>query len=159
MDEHCAMLEAEVTSDHAGLARSLDYLESSVRGCLKEFDQLKEHGIMSLAPPVQALPRPGTKAAIAAQADSMVAPGALLRAIDKHMQSPSKGTEPMLMPPSPDALTNDANAPAMLMNQPTSPSNSQLALGNAPSNAPNVANLQQMLASNVPASNAPAAIG
>lgn len=132
MDLHCLGLETEVTDDHSKLVRSLDTLEVNVRDCLTEFERLKEEGVHSLAPPLQALPRPGTLAAKEAQAQSLVAPGAMLRAVQQRQfqnASPqkNKGQAAMaeLMDSSSNAYTN-----AMLMN--TAHSNgAMVALANA----------------------------
>jgi len=117
MDAHCQSLEAEVTGDHSNLTKSLDYLEVNVRVCLKEFERLKEDGVHSLAPPMMALPRPGTLAANEAQNQSLVAPGALLRAIEQSeiaQKSPKKTNGPPQPPVPPVRGNNVANA--MLMN-------------------------------------------
>jgi len=111
LDEHCSGLEAEVTGDHTNLAEKLDYIEASVRGCLDEFDRVKEQGVHSLAPALQALPRPGTLAAREQQNQSLVAPGALLRSID--LQQTPVPPKPVMPPIEPHNISN-----AMLMNAP-----------------------------------------
>jgi len=125
MDKHCYNLEGEVTMDHEDLIKCVSYLEQNVRVCLDELKKLKAVGVHSLAPPMQALPRPGTLAAKEAQQSSMVAPGALLRAIDIHQkinaQAPGRG------PPVPPMLSLDPHnqkegsiASAALMDAPVS---------------------------------------
>jgi len=148
MDEHCAGLEAEVTQDHSALVRTVDYLENNVRRCLEEFERLKTDGVHSLAPPMHALPRPGTLAALEAQKESMVAPGALLRAIDKQAAILEKrtGPQPAVPPMLGDDIGNNMTV-AMLMNSPACNAVASVlsnvpdyhqsatkALGNAPSN-------------------------
>lgn len=119
MDEHCAGLEAEVTQDHSALVRTVDYLENNVRKCLEEFERLKTEGVHSLAPPMHALPRPGTLAALEAQKDTLVAPGALLRAVDKHMAiMDSKTSPPAEKPPMLGDDVGNNMTVAMLMNSP-----------------------------------------
>lgn len=103
MDDHCQLLEAEVTTDHEDLIKCVSYLEQNVRVCLDELKHLKSVGVHSLAPPMQALPRPGTLAAIEAQQSSMVAPGALLRAID--IQAKMSAKAPGRGPPVPPMLS------------------------------------------------------
>lgn len=114
MDAHCTSLEAEVTDDHGVLTKNVDYLESSVTGCLEEFERLKREGVHSLAPPHIALPRPGTFAAREAQQQSLVAPGAILRAIELDQSKKLRNTSSTERePPSPQVALS-----AMLMNQP-----------------------------------------
>lgn len=143
MDEHIDGLEAEVTQDHSQLANTVDYLEANVKKCLEEFERLKDSGVHSLAPPMHALPRPGTMAAADAQATSMVKPGALLRAIDNKMGDIQRQKGPQArLPPLKDgdfsaytnaALMNSSNSSRAF--DMVSPRLSKaLALGNAPSN-------------------------
>lgn len=115
MDEHCGELEGEVTQDHSALARTLDYLEANIRQVLQDFERLKEEGVHSLAPPMHALPKPGTLASLEAQNQSMVAPGALLRAIDVHTAGIERknGPVPVKQPEPPEQPVVEA---AMLMN-------------------------------------------
>jgi hypothetical protein len=123
MDQHCKELEDEVTTDHEELIKCVNYLEQNVRVCLDELNRLKTVGVHSLAPPMQALPRPGTLAAIEAQQSSMVAPGALLRAID--LQATRAAKAPGRAAPQPPMLSlagpgADNIAAAALMDAPMS---------------------------------------
>jgi len=134
MDEHCAGLEQEVTQDHSALARTLDYLEVNVRKCLEEFERLKAEGVHSLAPPQHAIPRPGTLAALEAQKDSMVAPGALLRAIEQQVGAAQRKKGPQAkLPPMIGDVGHNVTA-AMLMNSPGCNTVGRL-LGNTPTMA------------------------
>jgi len=127
IDSHCTGLEAEVTSDHSHLEKSLVYLDDQVRNCLEEFERLKETGVHSLAPPMPSLPRPGTFAAREAQQQSMLAPGALLRAIDVHTQPAKPGSQP----PEPPMLTN-GNMSNEMMALSNMPALGNLAIQNQP---------------------------
>jgi len=134
MDEHCAGLEREVTEDHTALARTLDYLEVNVRKCLEEFERLKAEGVHSLAPPQHAIPRPGTLAALEAQKDSMVAPGALLRAIEQQVGAAQRKKGPQAkLPPMIGDVGHNVTA-SMLMNSPGCNTVGRL-LGNTPTMA------------------------
>jgi polycystin 1L2 len=119
LDEHCNNLEDEVYNladgpespdGRSGLFRYIEKLEDSLKDCLGEFDRLKATGIHSLAPHAQAMPRPGTLAAREAQEKSMLAPGALLRAVDLQTANIKR-----LPPQPPNVLTSNSHANAFLM--------------------------------------------
>jgi hypothetical protein len=108
LDHHCTDLEDEVTDDLTGLVETLTSLEGSTKNCCVFYDNLQVQGIHSLAPPMLALPRPGTFAAVERQQHSMVAPGALLRAIGNQQTNAKKQR------PQPDGAPM---RPPMLMDQ------------------------------------------
>lgn len=151
LDKHCADLENEVYTDHATLANHVDDLDQSVRGCLEAMQNVKHEGVHSLAPPAVSLPRPGTKAAMQLQQQSMIAPGGLLRAIQTHEQ-----TKKMMRPPDSGPLAPSMNlaiadqSGSLLGNYNNQPANNLQALGYTAH--PNDT-IQAMLADNVMSTN------
>lgn len=124
MDDHCRELEEEVTDDLSGLVETLNILQTSVTQCVNEFTVLKQEGIHSLAPPLLALPRPGTLAAREAQEKSLKAPGELLRAIANKQKNPERNGL-MATSSHPSLVAQGSALP--LMNAP----NAMLALANS----------------------------
>lgn len=90
LEAHCDAIETGIFEDSNHLLNAVDRLEESTRICLQEFEERKQVGVFSMAPPLDALPRPGTIAAQAAQMQSLAGQGGLLKAVNNLQNQKAK---------------------------------------------------------------------